>query len=120
MKIAFPTRDTEMISRHFGKMTALVVIELDDDGDARRDIRDMANIPMCEAGSDLRPDFIVSALDDCEVLIANGIGAPLAQRIRSEGIQIVLTRTQTIDSALTAYLDGTIRHDPILAHPTRR
>jgi len=120
MKIAFPTRDNETISRHFGKMTALVIIELDDAIETGRDLRAMENVPVCESGNDSRPDFIVGALDDCEALIANGIGAPLAKRIRSEGIQIVLTRTRTIDAALGGYLDGTIRHDPILAHPTRR
>jgi predicted Fe-Mo cluster-binding NifX family protein len=120
MKIAFPTRDYETISRHFGKMTAMVIIELDDKGETGRVIRGMENMPMCESGSDSRPDFIVSVLDSCDVLIANGIGAPLAKRIRSEGIETVLTRTRTIDAALGEYLDGTIRHDPILAHPTRR
>ena len=119
MKIAFPTRDNETISRHFGKMTAMVVIDLEDSIETGRDIRDMASMPACGADSHDRPDFVVGVLDDCDIVIANGVGTPLADRIRQEGTEVVLTRTRTIDEALTAYLDGTIRHESSLAHPTR-
>jgi predicted Fe-Mo cluster-binding NifX family protein len=120
MKIAFPTRDNETISRHFGKMTEMVVINLDDGVETSREARDMTVMPACGGGNHGRPDFVVGVLADCDVVIANGIGVPLADRIRKEGTEVVLTRTRTIDEALAAYLDGTIRHEQSLAHPTRR
>jgi len=120
MKIAFPTRDNETISRHFGKMTAMVVVvDMADSAETGREIRDMSAMPECGGGSQSRPDFVVNAVADCDAVIANGIGAPLADRIRNEGIEVVLTRTRTIDGALGAYMDGTIRHEPTLAHPPR-
>lgn len=120
MKIAFPTRDNETLSRHFGKMTAMVVVELDGDEEVGREARDMAAMPACGDGHHGRPDFVVSVVNDCDVVIANGIGIPLADRIRSEGVDVILTRTRMIDGALAAYLDGSIRHEPTLAHPTSR
>ncbi|MEN8240175.1 MAG: NifB/NifX family molybdenum-iron cluster-binding protein, partial [Actinomycetota bacterium] len=77
-------------------------------------------MPPCGGGDHGRPDFVVSILDDCDVVIASGIGVPLAERIAQEGTEVILTRTRAIDEALAAYLDGTIRHEPRLAHPTRR
>lgn len=117
MNIAFPTRDNETISRHFGKMTAMVVIDTDADTETGREQRDMAEMPACGGGNHGRPDFIVGVLSDCDVVIANGMGMPLAERIRQSGTEVVLTRTRTIDGALAAYMDGTIRHEPTLAHP---
>ena len=120
MKLAFPTRDNETISRHFGKMTGMVVITLEDGTETVREVRDMAAMPACGAGHHGRPDFVASILADCDVVIANGVGMPLSERISSEGTEVVLTQTRTIDEALAAYLDGSIRHEPTLAHPTRR
>ena len=119
MKIALPTRDNETISRHFGKMTTIVVIDTDDDAEIARQDRDMTSMPACGGGNQGRPEFVVSTLDDCDVVIANGIGMPLAERIRQSGTEVVLTRTRTIDGALAAYMDGTIRHEHTLAHPVR-
>jgi len=116
MKIAFPTRDNETISRHFGKMTAMVVIDLQDGNGIDREIRDMTSMPACGGADNGRPTFIVGTLNDCDVVIANGIGMPLAERIGNEGTEVILTRTPTIDGALEAYLDGTILHEPRLAH----
>ena len=115
MKLAFPTKDNETISRHFGKMTAMVVIDLEGGVETGRQARDMTTMPAC-GGDHGRPDFIVDILDDCDTVIANGIGAPLIERIRKEGTEVVLTRTRTIDEAIAAYIDGTIRHEPDLAH----
>jgi predicted Fe-Mo cluster-binding NifX family protein len=120
MKIAIPTRDNETISRHFGKMTGMIVINLDDGTETDRETRDMTVMPACGAGNHGRPDFVVGVLADCDVVIANGIGVPLADRIRDEGTEVVLTRLRTINEARDAYLDGTIDHEPMLAHPTRR
>ncbi len=119
MKIAFPTRDNETISRHFGKMRALVVIDVADNTETGREIRDMSSMPECGAGHQGRPDFVVGKLEDCDVVIANGMGIPLASRIRRGGCDVVLTRTRTIDDALAEYMDGTIVHQPNLAHPVR-
>jgi predicted Fe-Mo cluster-binding NifX family protein len=119
MKVAFPTRDNETISRHFGKMTAIVVIDLEDGAETERESRDMASMPACGGEDHGRPDFVAGTLDDCDIVIANGIGMPLADHIRRAGTEVVLTTTRTIDEALSAYLGGTIRHEPTLAHPAR-
>ena len=116
MKIAFPTKDNETISRHFGKMTAMVVVALEDDNEVDREIRDMASMPACGGADHGRPAYVVDTLNDCDVVIANGIGMPLAERIGNGGTEVILTRTRTIDGALAAYLDGTIAHEPSLAH----
>ncbi|MEN8239545.1 MAG: hypothetical protein ABFR53_10125, partial [Actinomycetota bacterium] len=64
MKIAFPTRDNETISRHFGKMVAMIVIDLENGEETGRETRDMTDMPPCGGGDHGRPDFVVSILDD--------------------------------------------------------
>jgi predicted Fe-Mo cluster-binding NifX family protein len=116
MKIAFPTRDTSTITGHFGKMKAMVVIEVIDGAETSRDVRDMTDTPLAIGGTQSRPIHIVSVLSDCDTVIAGGMGLPIEQRIRAAGTDVILTNMRPIDQALEAYLDGSLDHEPGLAH----
>jgi predicted Fe-Mo cluster-binding NifX family protein len=116
MKIAFPTRDTSTITGHFGKMKAMIVIEVIDGVETSREARDMTETPLTMGGTQSRPIHIVSVLSDCDALIAGGMGLPIEQRIRTAGTEVILTSVRPIDEALDAYLDGTLGHQPDLAH----
>jgi len=119
MKIAFPTRDSETIVGHFGNMTTLLVVDVNDGTETGREHRDMSGMPSCGDGDNSRPDYVIGVLEDCDVLIASGIGAPLIHRAEQVEIDVVLTSNLSIDDALTAFTSGTLSNEPELAHDPR-
>jgi len=116
MKIAFPTRDNETIVGHFGNMSTLLVIDINNGVETGREHRDMSGMPACGDGENSRPDYVIGLLEDCDVLIANGIGAPLVHKAKQVEIDVVLTSNRSIDDALTAFTGGSLEHEPELAH----
>ncbi len=116
MKIAFPTRDNETIVGHFGHMTSFLVVDIDDGAETARESHDMTAMPACGDEQQSRPDYVVGVAKDFDVVIANGIGAPLVQKMQVAGVEVVLTSDQSIESALTSYLAGTLVNEAGLAH----
>ncbi len=116
MKIAFPTRNDQTISGHFGKMKAFIVVEVVGGVETSRERRDMSEMPACGSGHGEKPKFVIGAIADCDVLIAGGMGTPIRDRATGEGLEVVLTRESMIASALNKYLDGTLEDLPQLAH----
>jgi len=116
MKIAFPTRDSETIVGHFGDMATLLVVEFDDGVETTREHRAMSDMPACGDAENSRPDYVIGVLEDCDVLIANGIGRPLVHKANQAGVDVVLTSNRSIDEALAAFTSGSLIHEPELAH----
>ncbi len=116
MKVAFPTRDDQSITGHFGKMKALVVINIVDGEEAARERRDMADMPPCGSEHQNKPSFVVNKLSDCDVLVAGGMGTHMQDKAAKANIEVVLTRERLIERALDRYLDGTLVNEPELAH----
>lgn len=116
MKIAFPTRDDQTISGHFGKMMAFIVVSSVDGSETGRERRDMSDMPQCGQGHGEKPKFVISKITDCDVLIAGGMGQPMRDLACEEGIEVVLTRERLITKAMTRYLGGTLEDMPQLAH----
>ncbi len=119
MKIAFPTRDDQTISAHFGKMKAFIIVDMVDGIEVARVRRDMSDMPECGSGHDEKPRFVISKITDCDVLIAGGIGEPMLDRARAAGIEVVLTRERLIIKAIEKYLNGALKDMPQLAHGPR-
>lgn len=120
MKIAFPTRDNETIVGHFGNMATLLVVEIDDGVERAREHRAMSDMPACGEAENSRPDYVIGVLEDCDVLIANGIGTPLVHKANEAGVDVVLTSYPLIDEALSAFISGSLSHEPELAHAPHR
>ena len=116
VKIAFPTRDNETITGHFGTMNTMLVIDVDGDAETGREHRDMSGMPACGDTEHSRPDYVVDAVKDCDAVIANGIGGPLVHKMQQVGVDVVLTSNLSIDEALASYVAGTLDHEPELAH----
>ncbi len=116
MKISFPTRDNETIVGHFGHMTSFLVVNIDDGAETARESLDMTGMPACGDEQQSRPDYVAGVAKDFDVVIANGIGAPLVQKMQMAGVEVVLTSNQSISEALAAYLAGTLTNEADLAH----
>ncbi len=116
MRIALPTRDNLTISGHFGRMKALIIVDIVDGAEVIRERRDMSAMPECDEGQGSKPSFVVSKITDCDVLIASGIGFAMRDSAVAAGIEVVLTRERLIDRAVSKYLDGLLGKAPNLAH----
>lgn len=122
MKIAAVSDDGSTISQHFGRAPFYVVVTIDDGKIVTREKRDkmghaqFANEPHDE-GADPRGHGygdatqsrhvrMASAIADCEVLLARGMGAGAYESLRQSGIRPFVTDIPTIDDAVQAYLEG--------------
>ena len=116
MKIAFATRSGTTITAHFGRMRQYVVVEIDEGREIAREARDLAPVPRHDADHHRRHGLMLAAIDDCDVVVAGGMGFPIQQHAIEQGLEIILTSIRPIDEALARYLAGDLGHEPELAH----
>jgi predicted Fe-Mo cluster-binding NifX family protein len=132
MKLAFSTDDGKTISRHFGRATHYLVIELVDGKIAAQELRQKPghNQFLQEGGHDHQHDDhdhehaghgygkraqdrhtqMFAPISDCAVIVSGGMGSGAYHFLQSQGLQPILTGLEDIPSALQAYLDGTLEN----------
>lgn len=136
MKIAAVTDDGFNISRHFGRAAYYWVVTIEDGVITREEKRDklghahFSNEPHGDhhaaehstAGHGFDPaahnrhSRILGAIQDCEVLLARGMGARAYASIQQAGIKPVLTVVESIDEAVQLYLAGILADHPERLH----
>lgn len=119
MRIALPTLNRETITGHFGRTKAFIVVDFEDGVEVKREIREVGS---CNQGDHPDPGHrrrhhdLVDTVQDCDVVIAGGMGLPVQDRLQTAGVKVVLTDTRSMDEALQQFASGTLIHDPGLAH----
>ena len=117
MKIAFASDDGSNISRHLGRAAFYVVVELDgDDISSRRLVGKESNECNCghqdkheEAHQHAKKHKqIFEPIEDCDLLIAAGMGEGARKHAAELGVKILLTKIRDVDQALAAYKKGTL------------
>jgi predicted Fe-Mo cluster-binding NifX family protein len=124
MKIAVVTDDHKTISAHFGRAQYYDVFTVEDNKVVKKEIREKANHRQfsgedhhhgehgdshgMDPGSQRRHGLMMETIDDCQVLIARGMGQGAHNNLRERGIKPILTDIQQIQDALDAYLAGTL------------
>jgi predicted Fe-Mo cluster-binding NifX family protein len=131
-RIAFPSDDGETISRHFGKAHTFTVAVVQSDGEAVFEQRERRHLqpdhqhesplfqlaePASPHGSGPALGFgIFAEINDCQVLIAGGMGQPAYDRATAQGLEVILTGEKTIQAALEAYRAGRLASDMRRVH----
>lgn len=123
-KIAFVTEDERTISAHFGRAPKVVVVTVEDGRPVGREVRQKEGHGQghghehgSEHGHHQRDHGSKFApMQDCDVLIARGMGSPAMAHAQSMGMEVYLTQEKEIDRALAAYLAGTLDHDERRLH----
>jgi predicted Fe-Mo cluster-binding NifX family protein len=59
---------------------------------------------------------MVTAIADCQVLLARGMGAGAYESIKQAGIRPIVTDVASIEDAIEAYLAGTLTDHPETLH----
>lgn len=122
MKIAVVTDDKKNISAHFGRAQYYVVFTVEDEKVTGDETRPKANHSQfageehhhsehgeshgMDPGSQRRHSLMMETINDCQVLMARGMGQGAHNNLKELGIKPVLTDIQDIREAVDAYLAG--------------
>jgi predicted Fe-Mo cluster-binding NifX family protein len=132
MKIAALSDDGVTISRHFGRAPYYVVVTVEDrevvDRDRRTKMghaqfrhqggqhRDAQGRHGYGGGAEGRHERMAATISDCQVLLCGGMGWGAYESLQAKGITPIVTDIRDIDTAVQAYLDGTIVDQKGLLH----
>lgn len=128
MKIAAVTDDNETISQHFGRATQYSVLTIKDGQIIARELREKANHQDfqregIEGGHQHQDDprgrgfgrhsedkhkRMFATINDCQVLLARGMGQGAHNGLLQMGIQPIITDIPEIEKAVQAVIDQTI------------
>jgi len=119
MKIGIASDDKESIAQHFGKTRGFVIAEVIDGKVKSKEYRE--NIftshnqpgrsePHGEHGHS--HSSILTALKDCDVVLARGMGRRIYDDLRGAKIESVITTLPGVDEAIAAYMNGTLIDNP--------
>ena len=129
MKIAIASDNGRDISSHFGRAEFYVVVELEQGKIINRRLvsKESTSCNCQHEGEgeehhheqhhdDAKHKRIFEPIQDCDVLIARGMGSGAFKRLENMGVQALLTDMKDIDEALKAYLEGKLLHVPGRVH----
>jgi predicted Fe-Mo cluster-binding NifX family protein len=130
MKIAIVTDDHRTISAHFGRAVYYEVFSISDgkitghESLTKPSHNQFAGEPHDEPGythgrgpmAKSRHGRMLEPIRDCQILLARGMGQGAYDSLKSAGIQPIMTDILEIESAVKAYLDGTLVEHPERLH----
>lgn len=124
MKIAAVTEDGTTISQHFGRAPYYLVMEAADGKVVSKEKRDKAGhhtfagaehhetVPGQRHGYDAGAQSLHAAMaqtiEDCQVLLAGGMGWGAHDSLKNAGIKVVVTDVEDIDTAVNLYLQDNL------------
>jgi predicted Fe-Mo cluster-binding NifX family protein len=122
MKIAAISEDGITVSQHFGRAPLYVVVTVEDSKIVSKETRAKAGHHTFAAnqhpdaapgerhgydsGAQVRHATMAQSIDDCQALIAGGMGWGAYDSLKSRGIEPVVTDVEGIDEAVKLYLQG--------------
>lgn len=117
-RVAFATTNGQTITKHFGHVKSYVVVEVADLQEQRRFVVTVDKPATHDRGQGRGRDHDAKLvpIEDCDTIIAGGMGTPMVERISAAGFNLILTSETDLDKAIAHLIDGTLRHEPELAH----
>ena len=127
MKIAAVSEDGMTISQHFGRAPFYVVVTVEDGKIVSHETRDKMGHAQFggetheeshgadprghgfDSAAQDRHARMVTAIADCEVLLARGMGAGAYESMKQANIRPVVTDVTNINEAVQAYLAGNLK-----------
>ena len=130
MKIAVVTDDHRTISAHFGRALFYEVFSITDGKILQRVSlpkpahNQFTNEPHDEPGfahgqgpvAESRHARMLEPIQDCQILLAGGMGQGAYDSLSQAGIKPILTDIGEIDAAVNAYIEGMLLDNPKRLH----
>jgi predicted Fe-Mo cluster-binding NifX family protein len=135
MKIAAVTDDGQTISAHFGRASQYVVMTVDGDLITKREVRDKVGHQDFQQEGVYRHEHhnnpqgrgygkhsaekhqrMFETINDCQVVLARGMGKGAYNGLQEMGIRPILTEISEIDVAVQAVMDDSIEDQPKRLH----
>ena len=124
MKIAIISEDGLSISQHFGRAPYYMVLTVEEGRIVDSETRPKAGHRTFaaqerprltpgerhgyDAGSQAKHQSMAEAINDCEVLIAGGMGWGAYESLKGYGIRPIITDVGDIREAVVRYIDGNL------------
>lgn len=119
MKIGIASDDKASIAQHFGRTKGFVIAEIAGNEIVSEQYRENNFSHHAQSKTHEHHhehghshEGILSALKDCDVVIARGMGRRIYDDLRSASIKAMITDVPTVDDALTAFLAGSLKDNP--------
>ena len=117
MKIAIASDDGKTIASHFGRTRGFVIVEAEDGKITSSEYRPntfTGHVKGVEGEShaDDRRGPILSALSDCQVVVARGMGQRIYDHLAAANIEVFVTSEVEVENAAEQYLLGTLVDNP--------
>ena len=122
MKIAAISDNGTSVSQHFGRAPLYVVVTVEEGKIAGKESRPKAGHHTFageqhsepapgerhgyDQGAESRHATMAQSIDDCQVLIAGGMGWGAHDSLKSRGIEAVVTDVEDIEEAVKLYVQG--------------
>jgi predicted Fe-Mo cluster-binding NifX family protein len=130
VKIAVITDDGKTISQHFGRAQHYLVVTVEDGRILGQEMRDKAGHHTFaphesssasgphgfDPASRSRHAQMLGTIQDCQAVLAGGMGLGMQRNLEEVGIRPVLTDVRDIQEAVQAFIDGRLTQRPELAH----
>lgn len=136
MKIAIVTDDNETISAHYGRATYYAVITIEEGDIVSNELRDkVGHRDFQREGlegqhqhrsdtrgrgfgrhSEEKHQRMFATINDCQILLARGMGQGAYIGLKQKGIQPIITDIPEIEKAVQAVIDQTIEDHPERLH----
>ncbi len=117
MKIAIPSNDREMVSKHFGRSEGFIIVEIEDNKIVNKEYKKNDFTGHAQGlhhehkvhdhgHGHHSHEGIFKALGDCSVVISGGMGQKLYQDFLERKITTYLTKETDIDIVLEQFVNG--------------
>jgi len=127
MRIAIPTDDQKRIASHTGRCRGFAIYDVGDGNATAVEYREnrmthhrqqqhggggCGHGPGPGAGQGHSHRNLLDALEDCEMMVAGGMGRRLVDDLERRGIRVVFTRERDVEAAVQAMARGESIVDP--------
>ncbi len=118
MKIAIPTNNMSTISAHFGRSKGFMIYKIDDNKISNLEYK-INTFTGHAKGQHKEHDHgnhnhshegIFSAIGDCKVVIAGGMGQRLYNDFNQRHIQVFVTQEKNMKQAIEQFLNNTLEN----------
>ena len=125
MKVAVVSDDGKTVSAHFGMARFYLVYQIEGGQIKGKEVREKAahgpgeghhgpGAP--EAGERVTHQMMLSNVEDCEAVVARGMGAPMYLFLKNSGKKIYITMRELADEAVGDVVGGTVDNRTELLH----